>query len=40
MKSIKADIKAAVDRGENVSAMEPLLISSDSKHRPALTALP
>lgn len=29
---IKSDIKAAVDRGENVSAMEPLLIGSDSRH--------
>lgn len=36
---IKSDIKAAVDRGENVSAMEPLLIGSDSRHRPALTDL-
>jgi Fic family protein len=34
---IKADIKAARDRGENVSAMEPLLIGGDSKHRPELT---
>jgi Fic family protein len=36
---IKADIKAAQDRGENVSAMEPLLIGGDSKHRPELTDL-
>lgn len=36
---IKADIKAAKDRGENVSAMEPLLIGGDSKHRPELTDL-
>lgn len=36
---IKSDIKAAVDRGENVSAMEPLLIGSDSRHRLALTDL-
>jgi len=36
---IKTDIKAAVDRGENVSTMEPLLIGSDSRHRPALTDL-
>jgi Fic family protein len=36
---IKADIKAAKDRGENTSAMEPLLIGSDSKHRPELTDL-
>ena len=36
---IKTVIKAAVDRGENVSAMEPLLIGGDSRHRPALTDL-
>ena len=36
---IKQDIKAADDRGESVSAMEPLLIGSDSRHRPALTDL-
>ena len=36
---IKSDIKAVVDRGENVSAMEPLLIGSDSRHRLALTDL-
>lgn len=36
---IKSDIKAAVDRCENVSTMEPLLIGSDSRHRPALTDL-
>ncbi|MBM3555303.1 MAG: Fic family protein [Alphaproteobacteria bacterium] len=35
----KADIKAAKDRGESVSAMEPLLIGGDSKHRPELTDL-
>lgn len=35
----KSAIKPAVDRGENVSAMEPLLIGSDSRHRPALTDL-
>ena len=29
----------AGDRGESVSAMEPLLISRDSRHRPALTDL-
>ena len=34
---IKTDIKAAKDQGENVSAMEPLLIGADSKHRPELT---
>ena len=36
---IKADIKAAEDKGENTSAMEPLLIGGDSKHRPELTDL-
>ena len=36
---IKSDIKAVKDRGENVSAMGPLLIGSDSKHRPELTEL-
>ena len=36
---IKADIKAVKDRGESVSAMEPLLIGADSKHRPELTDL-
>jgi Fic family protein len=36
---IKADIKTVKDRGENVSLMEPLLIGSDSNHRPALTDL-
>jgi Fic family protein len=36
---IKADIKAVKDRGENVSAMEPLLIGGDPKHRPELTDL-
>jgi Fic family protein len=36
---IKSDIESAVDLGENVSAMEPLLIGSDSRHRPALTDL-
>jgi Fic family protein len=34
---IRADIKAAKDQGENVSAMEPLVIGADSKHRPELT---
>ena len=38
-RGIKADINAAVGRGESVSAMEPLLIGSDSRHRPALTDL-
>ena len=36
---MKPDIKAAINRGENVSTMEPLLIGGDSKHRPALTDL-
>ncbi len=35
----KSDIKSANDRGENVSAMEPLLIGGDSRHRPELTDL-
>jgi Fic family protein len=36
---IKADISAAVDRGESVSLMEPLLISDGAKERGALTDL-
>lgn len=36
---IEADTKAAKDRGETISAMEPLLIGADSKHRAALTDL-
>ena len=36
---IEADIEAAKDRGETVSAMEPLLIGGGSKHRPELTDL-
>lgn len=36
---MKADIKAAEARRENVSLMEPLLIGGDSKHRPELTDL-
>lgn len=36
---IKADIEAAKDRGENVSAMEPLIIGGNSKYRPELTDL-
>jgi Fic family protein len=35
---MKADIKAA-DRGEPITLMEPLLVGSDSRHRPALTDL-
>ena len=34
-----ADIKATTDRGETVSLMEPLLIGSDSNHRPELIDL-
>ena len=36
---IKADIKAAGDRGELVSLMEPLLVGEGSRHRGALTDL-
>jgi Fic family protein len=36
---IEADIKAAEDRGEDVSRMEPLLIGGDSRHRRELTDL-
>jgi len=36
---MKADIKAAEDRGELVSLMEPLLISEGSRHRGGLTDL-
>ena len=36
---IEADTKAAKDRGEMISAMEPLLIGADSKHRAALIDL-
>ena len=36
---IEADIKAAEDRGELVSLMEPLLIGETSRHRGALTEL-
>jgi Fic family protein len=36
---IKGDIRAAQDRGELVSLMEPLLIGEDSRHRGALTNL-
>ncbi len=35
----KADIKAAKDRGETVSLMEPLLIGDGSRHRAELTDL-
>jgi Fic family protein len=36
---IEADISAVTDRGENVSAMEPLLISETAKERGELTDL-
>src|ERR1035441_11131642 len=36
---IKSDIKAAQDRGEDVSLMEPLLIGDSSRHRAGLTDL-
>ena len=36
---LQPDMKAAEDRGETVSLMEPLLISEGSRHRPALTDL-
>src|SRR2546430_14263046 len=36
---IEADIKAATDRGESTSLMEPLLIGETSRHRGALTEL-
>jgi len=35
---MKADIRAE-DRGDPISAMEPLLVGGDSRHRPALTDL-
>jgi Fic family protein len=34
-----ADIEGVEDRGEPTSLMEPLLIATDSRHRPALTDL-
>src|ERR1700691_2781252 len=36
---IKSVIKAAADRGETVSLMEPLLVGDTSRHRPSLTDL-
>jgi hypothetical protein len=36
---MNADILAAIDRGEAVSMMEPLLISKSSRHRGPLTDL-
>ena len=38
-KDMNADIKAATDRGEPLSLMEPLLIVEGSRHRAALTDL-
>lgn len=35
----KADISEPVDRGETPTAMEPLVLSEDSRHRPALNDL-
>jgi Fic family protein len=35
----KADMKATPDRGETVSAMEPMLLREDSRHRAGLTDL-
>jgi len=35
----ESDIKAAKDRGEPVSLMEPLILAEASRHRPALTDL-
>ena len=36
---VKSDTKEVGDRGENVAAMEPLLISDTSRHRPQLNDL-
>lgn len=36
---IKADVNAIVERGENVFAMEPLVLGEGSRHRPALSDL-
>ena len=36
---MKSDIQPAIDRGESISLMEPLLLSSDSRHRGVLTDL-
>lgn len=38
-KDTKADITTAADRGESPTAMEPLVLSEGSRHRPALTDL-
>ena len=34
---MKADIEAVADRGEATTAMEPLVLSDGSRHRPALS---
>ena len=36
---MKSDKRKVEDRGENVAAMEPLLISDTSRHRPQLNDL-
>ncbi len=36
---MKSDVKEVRDRGENIAAMEPLLISDTSRHRPQLNDL-
>lgn len=36
---IREDTKAAVDRGEGIALMEPLVLSEGSRHRPELTDL-
>ena len=36
---IRADTKAAIDRGETTGLMEPLVLSEGSPHRPALNDL-
>lgn len=33
---VEPDICAASDRGENISRLEPLLLSDASRHRPAV----
>jgi hypothetical protein len=38
-KDIKADMQKVIDRGEQPSMMEPLLISQSSKHRGTLADL-
>src|SRR5437773_10114944 len=39
MPDTQPDITAAADRGESPSAMEPLVLSDASRHRPALNDL-